>query len=863
MNKTFFRAAFAAGLLALLWVALSHLRQPLALAFTALIGGFYLMGALELRRHQQATEALAAALHKPPQTRIDQDSGQDSSADAKAQGVDAWLQQLPTALQAPVRQRLEGQRSALPGPAMAPFLAGLLVLLGMLGTLLGMVFTLHGTVAALDGSADLATMRAALTAPVQGLGLAFGTSVAGVATSAMLGLMVALCRRARAEAGRQLDALAAGPLRHLSRSHQRDAGLQALQTQTQALPGLVQQLQQLATQMAQQQQALQSQLLDGQQAFHQATEARYTALAQSVQASLQHSLSEGSRQTSALLLPLVERTLDGLASSSSALQQQVGSQVQQHLAGLGQQVQQAVAQVGGLWTEALAQHTHQGQQQSQALAAALAQFNTAVADGQQQLLSRLGEEQARHQQALSIRVSGLVDQLQQQHGRLSAEVGQQLTQVATGLHSAVASMTDTWQREQAAQAQAQQQLAADTQANLARLGQAQHEQLSALGSSQQASLASLAEGFAQRSEALAQRLAEQATQTVDLLSSRSQALVDSQQQQQAQLLSSLAQQHQALIDALGQRHHGLVDGLSGQQQALTEGLSSRHQALAEQLGQQQQALLAALAQAHSGLQASLAERDAQRQAAWAAQLAGLSEQLQQHWQAAGQHTAAQQQAICDTLAKTAEHIGRQGDEQARHTVAEIQRLLQAASEAPRAAAEVMGQLRQQLSDSLVRDNSLLDERAQILATLGSLLHTVQQAATEQRGAIDALVQASSTLLQQASSRFEAQVAQETGKLAELAGQIGGGAAEVASLGEAFGAGVAQFSEANTALVQRLQRMETALAAAISRSDEQLAYYVAQARELIDLSLLSQKQVMDDLQRQASRTPTPALSGEPA
>ena len=37
---------------------------------------------------------------------------------------------------------------------------------------------------------------------------------------------------------------------------------------------------------------------------------------------------------------------------------------------------------------------------------------------------------------------------------------------------------------------------------------------------------------------------------------------------------------------------------------------------------------------------------------------------------------------------------------------------------------------------------------------------------------------------------------------------------------------------------------------MARSDEQLAYYVAQAREVIDLSLTSQQQIVGDLQRLA-------------
>ena len=46
---------------------------------------------------------------------------------------------------------------------------------------------------------------------------------------------------------------------------------------------------------------------------------------------------------------------------------------------------------------------------------------------------------------------------------------------------------------------------------------------------------------------------------------------------------------------------------------------------------------------------------------------------------------------------------------------------------------------------------------------------------------------------------------------------------------------------------------------MARSDEQLAYYVAQAREVIDLSLMSQKQIVEDLQQRSVKQP--ALAGE--
>jgi hypothetical protein len=57
-----------------------------------------------------------------------------------------------------------------------------------------------------------------------------------------------------------------------------------------------------------------------------------------------------------------------------------------------------------------------------------------------------------------------------------------------------------------------------------------------------------------------------------------------------------------------------------------------------------------------------------------------------------------------------------------------------------------------------------------------------------------------------------------------------------------------FSQTNEQLMAQLQRIEQALGKSMTRSDEQLAYYVAQAREIIDLSIGSQKDVLDALQR---------------
>ena len=127
--------------------------------------------------------------------------------------LEQWLEQLDPSLRNATRLRIEGQRVALPGPALTPYLVGLLVLLGMLGTLLGMMAMLRGTGLALETATDLQAIRDSLAAPVKGLGFAFGTSIAGVATSAMLGLLSALCRRERLRVVQLLDVKIATTLR--------------------------------------------------------------------------------------------------------------------------------------------------------------------------------------------------------------------------------------------------------------------------------------------------------------------------------------------------------------------------------------------------------------------------------------------------------------------------------------------------------------------------------------------------------------------------------------------------------------------------------------------------------------------------
>ncbi len=687
---------FLLGLAVVCWIGIGYLgSNPLALLVTLLIGVGYVFGALELLRYRRATATLehsVAALSAPPSS------------------LEAWLGQLDPSLRNATRLRIEGQRVALPGPALTPYLVGLLVLLGMLGTLLGMMAMLRGTGLALETATDLQAIRDSLAAPVKGLGFAFGTSIAGVATSAMLGLLSALCRRDRLRVVQLLDMEIATRLRIHSQAHQREESFKLLQRQTELMPALIERLQSMMATLEQQNLAANERQDSSQEAFHQRTETVYTQLATSVQQSLQDSITASAKAASEALKPVMESTMAAVARETTALHGTVTHAVEQQLQALTSGFETSTTTIADLWKQALG-----GQQQSNAslttdLRGALEQFNASF-------------EQ---------RASGLLDG------------------VSTHLDATAGHVADAW-----------------TQA-LSR----QQEVNATLAAQQQDALATASTAF--------------------------------------------------------------------EQQAST--------------------LLRNVDQSHTQLQTALAAQDQQRLAAWTLSLTAMGSALREDWAQAGADATRQQQEICDTLARTASEITTGAQAHANDTIAEISRLMHTASEAPKAAAEVIAELRQKLSDSMLRDTALLEERTQLMGTLETLLSAVNHASTEQRSAIDALVATSADLLDRVGTRFTDHIESETGKLGAVADQVSVGAVEVASLGEAFSSAVHVFGDSNDKLATRLQGIEDALEKSLARSDEQLAYYVAQAREVIDLSMLAQKQIIEDMQQLSTQR---ALAGAEA
>jgi hypothetical protein len=728
MNKFSRLATFAAGLAVIAWVGAGYLAtNPLALIITALIAALYLAGAMELQRFRQASDALAEAIAELPESLA---------------SLPPWLDRVPSGLRNAVRRRVEGEAVGLPGPTLAPTLAGLLVLLGMLGTFLGMILTLRGTGAALETATDLVAVRNSLIAPVKGLGLAFGTSVAGVAGSAALGLLAALSRRERVAVAQRLDARIATTLRPFSMAHQRDESLALLRRQAELMPALVDGLGAMMRTLAQQAETSNARLLASQERFQAEAGTAYAGLASAVDRTLQASLVESARIAGETIRPVAEATLAGIARETSALHAALAGTMQGQLDQLSTRFEASAAGVAESWQSLLAQQVRSNGELAAALSASHERFA----------------------QTFDARSAALLDDVAQRHAGWQAEMATTLAGMARETAAARAAMADA--------------------------------------------VASQVDGVGTRLDAAVQRVTANWADAVT--------------------------QHESA--------NARMSATTGEALAGAAGTFERHSA----------SLLESLRQAHAELQASSAARDQQRVDAMVHSLEAMAASLQQHWQQAGAESLDQQQRVVETMERTAHDITEQAGTQARATIAEIGRLVQAASEAPRAAAEVISELRQKLSDSMARDNTMLDERARILETLGTLLDGVNQAAGEQRGAIDALVTASADVLERIGARFNDQVQAEAGKLADVAAQVTGSAVEVASLGEAFGAAVQVFSESGDKLTAHIDRIDGALGAQMARSDEQLAYYVAQAREVIDLSILSQKQIIEELQRLAGR-----------
>jgi hypothetical protein len=508
MSKTVFGGVLALGVAVLAWVAWGFgWSNPLALAMTAVIAGVYGVGVRELHRFRVATAGLMAAIQAAPAE--------------PPEDLAPWLDRLPVSLRNPVRWRIEGERVALPSPALTPYLVGLLVMLGMLGTFSGMVVTFKGAVVALEGSADLQAIRAALAAPIKGLGLSFGTSVAGVAASAALGLLSAVSRRERQAAVRRLDRLMHTVFRSFSLVHQRQTAYQAVQAQSQALPAVAAQIERLIGGLEQRNAQLGDQLLSQQATFHQQVQVAYRQLADAVGASLQNSLVAAAQAAGDSLKPVVESAMREMSVESRQLHQRQADAVQHQMQGLSD-----------TWAT-----------QTRALTQDVAQL--------------LGRSEALTQTRIESEAQWV-----RQHGDRMDQWAQ------------------VWQQELAAMREDE---ASRGRAAVARLGDLQAavaQQLGALGAALEAPMARLMQTAAEAPQAAATVLAQLQRQATEFQERDRQA-----EQERLAVLAQIANLVQTLGDASGQQRSAIDALVDSTQAVLAQASGRFCDLLAQQTGQ--------------------------------------------------------------------------------------------------------------------------------------------------------------------------------------------------------------------------------------------------------------------------------------
>jgi cytochrome c551/c552 len=792
MNRLFFIAAFLLGASAVIWMASTFVgTNNLALAVTLVIAGVYVIGFMELVQFRAATSTLSEGLAELPEVMADD------------MQLMQWQEKLHLSLRNAVAQRIEGERVGLPAPVITPYLVGLLVMLGRVGTFVGMVETLSGAVIALEGTTELQAIRAGLAAPINGLSVAFGTSVAGIAASAMLGLISTLTRRDRMLATRVLDGKISTVFRSFSLAHNRQETYKALQIQTQALPDVAEKLTTVAQQLSLASEQLSHTLIASQKQFHESAQHSYTALAASVDASLKTSLADSGRLAGESIRPVVEQAMAEMSREAQASHQVLTQTAQRQLESLAATFSSTSEAVSAAWQSGLGAHAASNEKLVQSVGDSLNRVTEKFEDTASSLATKFGSTS----EAVSAAWQSGLGAHAVSNEKLVQSVGDSLNRVTEKFEDTASSLaTKFGSTSEAVSAAWQSGLGAHAVSN-EKLVQSVGDSLNRVTEQFEGTATSLLESFGESSTDLTkqQQLADAARLELWASSlSESQQLAVVELNEVARVFTGELVKSTQVQQASLQSATTTFESMSGAVTAQWEGAGEQ------------------IAQLNANLKAGLDSlRDAE----------------EQRGTAAVERLGALEAAV-------AKHLAALGKEMEGPMV----RLIETASETPKAAAEVIGKLRDEVSNNIERDNQLLEERQRIMQQLNSLSGSLEQTSQGQREALENMVSSSTGLLQKIGDRFDQQVASQVEEMSGAADNFSGSATEMASLGEAFTVAVSLFTESNGKLMESLGGIEQSLSNANDRSDEQMNYYVAQARQIIDQSMASQREIFDEIRK---------------
>lgn len=600
---------FSLGAVIVLWMATGFVGSSLlALGVCVLIAVAYTTGFAELFRYQRETQILMEALE---------------NADEPIEDLNAWLAALPLSLRYAVRQRINGEAMGLPAPVLTPYLVGLLVMLGLLGTFIGMVETLQGAVGALEANNELEAVREGLAAPIQGLGLAFATSVAGITASAMLGLISTLSRRERLQVSRTLDREMAGLFQSHSLNVQRRETYDALRLQADALPAAAEQLSQLAKHFDERMQSVAQQMLEHQQQLQSSVVGQLEQLSQSIERSLQEGFKDSGRAAAESAAPVLKSFVEAMEQTTQSTQASLRTDVEQQLSGIRQEILEGNKALSEQWQQALAQQDDAGSTMLKQMQDQLATSNDGLVQTGEALMQGFERSQSQWLESVQQTEKRRLEQWQQHSDASTQRLNEASELIAKNaeswsqnsqqkldelLNQSQALLDGQIERESAWQAQASEQLDALVQSAAAQLsvlrddeqqrGQAaidrleqlqesSAKQLSMLGESLEAPLSRLMETASEAPKAAAE-LIGQLRQEISKNIERDNELLKEREQtfsQMEQLSASLEENARLQREAVQSMLQGSSEQMANVADAFEKRIAEESAGLTEQIAQ--------------------------------------------------------------------------------------------------------------------------------------------------------------------------------------------------------------------------------------------------------------------------------------
>ncbi len=747
--------------------------DPLAFGVVMLMALALMAGIAELLMHAQKLTALEGELGK-------------LTKEPTLEGVDS----ASPVLRALLRARLDRVSLGVPRASFTPYLVGLLVMLGLLGTFLGLFETLRGARLALTASSDVEALREGLSTPMSGLMRSFGTSAAGVSSSAMLGLAAVFARRAAGQLGVQLHAAASGPFARFASSHRQLVALEQLAVQGESYPAAAAALALASKELM----ALRSEWLSAHAQASEAVSKRLIEATESMQRTVQAGIEQSASATHRAVAPLLEQAVAGTVAAAGAHLASIEAKVDQASVARREAEQQVTHQLSAHLESVTARLDAQvkaSQASDSERRAALEQLERSAEQARAKhvaevlaALQQSAERDAREQRAL--RDEALAVEAQRTQQWVAAQSSMERSLVERGqaldasLQTAGQALVGTL-REQAAEARAQED------ARNERLS----ERMSAITTTLEETVARLAAAEAERANVLQAHL-----------SSMSERLANASER-----LGAEEERRAALLT-----EH--VDGMSGEMRrafsAAAERDAERAETLAKVAGTLRTELSAAAEVMRDRLGAS-ADADAAR--------------------------AREAQAMFEELKGASAQIA----EAARSQSTALQQFV-AATEGRTEALETRSQER--LETLLDRIRETVDAQAQRLADLEQGLRASQsETALTLAQQLGAHAQELSTSLGQTSALVQ-----------DAAGLVQAGGAELTAVAEMFAEAVDRQREAAREWLENLGHVERAVAdAGEGAAADALGHHLARTHEIFDRQLRFQQELFEQL-RHARTSP---------